>query len=225
MSAVVRYRTLGGSVTNAQWMEVADALFQLDPVRTYARRGATAVARLAGIRRFRLDHEGGSVTLSEPPAEPGERSVALPLRNGRDTVGTLHLYPDGGPAALDGQELRAARWAAKLLARGMTYTARLSRQGGLRRSGEELEEALSRTPLTRRERDVVVLLVAGGSTRDIASRTGLTVSTVNTYLKRIFGKLGVHSRVELIARMAGTAEVPPESESDDGPRADGAPPS
>ena len=48
------------------------------------------------------------------------------------------------------------------------------------------------------------LLVAGSSTRDIASRTGLTVSTVNTYLKRIFSKLGVHSRVELVARMAGT---------------------
>jgi DNA-binding NarL/FixJ family response regulator len=51
---------------------------------------------------------------------------------------------------------------------------------------------------------VVSLLVAGSSTRDIASRTGLTVSTVNTYLKRIFSKLGVHSRVELVARMAGT---------------------
>ena len=59
-------------------------------------------------------------------------------------------------------------------------------------------------PLTPRERDVVSLLVAGSSTRDIASRTGLTVSTVNTYLKRIFSKLGVHSRVELVARMAGT---------------------
>ena len=49
----------------------------------------------------------------------------------------------------------------------------------------------------------------GSSTRDIASETGLTISTVNTYLKRIFSKLGVHSRVELIARMAGTATIPP----------------
>lgn len=46
--------------------------------------------------------------------------------------------------------------------------------------------------------------MSGASTRDIAGRTGLTVSTVNTYLKRIFSKLGVHSRVELVARMAGT---------------------
>ena len=44
---------------------------------------------------------------------------------------------------------------------------------------------------------------------EIAADTGLTESTVNTYLKRIFSKLGVHSRVELIARMAGTATIPP----------------
>jgi DNA-binding CsgD family transcriptional regulator len=47
----------------------------------------------------------------------------------------------------------------------------------------------------------------------------LTVSTVNTYLKRIFSKLGVHSRVELVARMAGTATIPPRS-SYEAPHAD-----
>lgn len=55
----------------------------------------------------------------------------------------------------------------------------------------------------------MTLLVGGASTREIAAETALTVSTVNTYLKRIFSKLGVHSRVELIARMAGTATIPP----------------
>jgi len=49
-----------------------------------------------------------------------------------------------------------------------------------------------------------VLLVSGGSTRQIAEQTGLTVATVHTYLKRIYSKLGVHSRVELVARMVGT---------------------
>ena len=48
------------------------------------------------------------------------------------------------------------------------------------------------------------MLVSGASTKEIAERSSLTVSTVNTYLKRIFAKLGVHSRVELVARMAGT---------------------
>ena len=63
--------------------------------------------------------------------------------------------------------------------------------------------------LTPRERDVVGRLLSGASTRQIAESTGLTVATVNTYLKRIFAKLGVHSRVELVARVTGTRGVIP----------------
>jgi DNA-binding NarL/FixJ family response regulator len=44
---------------------------------------------------------------------------------------------------------------------------------------------------------VVALLMSGASTRQIASETHLTVGTVHTYLKRIYPKLGVRSRVEL----------------------------
>lgn len=58
--------------------------------------------------------------------------------------------------------------------------------------------------LTARERDVVQLLVTGSSTAEIASSLELTIHTVNTYMKRIFVKLGVHSRVELVALWLGT---------------------
>ena len=118
-------------------------------------------------------------------------------------LGTIHLCLSDGNNKLSHNELRLARWGARILARGMTYANRLASEGG-RRGGEDVEETLARAPLTPRERDVVSLLVSGSSTRDIAARTGLTVATVNTYLKRIFSKLGVHSRVELVARMAGT---------------------
>jgi DNA-binding NarL/FixJ family response regulator len=104
--------------------------------------------------------------------------------------------------------LELLKWASRLYGRGLDYAERLTDEGG-RRPGEAVEETLRRAPLTPRERDVVSLLVAGSSTREIAAESGLTVSTVNTYLKRIFSKLGVHSRVELIARMAGTATIPP----------------
>src|ERR1041384_3063258 len=70
-------------------------------------------------------------------------------------------------------------------------------------------------PLTKREKEVVALLVSGASTRQIAEQTGLTVATVHTYLKRIYSKLGVHSRVELVARMVGTVgSVPPPAGSE-----------
>jgi DNA-binding CsgD family transcriptional regulator len=79
-----------------------------------------------------------------------------------------------------------------------------------KKKGLELAARLERTPLTKREKEVVSLLVSGASTRQIAEQTKLTVATVHTYLKRIYSKLGVHSRVELVARMVGTVgSVPP----------------
>jgi DNA-binding CsgD family transcriptional regulator len=199
-------------------LETAEALLQLDPVRSYPERGAEWVARIANVPVWRLElGDGRTVIQSDSPPEGGASSVALPLRHGREAYGTLHLYPRGGPPELDGEPLRLARWATRIFARGLSYAARLAGAGS-RRTGEEMSDTLARAPLTPRERDVVALLVSGASTRDIASRSGLTVSTVNTYLKRIFSKLGVHSRVELVARLAGTdahgsnGQMPPAAE-------------
>ncbi len=59
--------------------------------------------------------------------------------------------------------------------------------------------------LTQRERQVVRRLVAGQTTNEIGKAMNLTISTVNTYMKRIFAKLDVHSRIELVARATGRA--------------------
>ena len=186
-------------------METAERLLELDPVRTYPQRGAALVASLVGAAAYRLDRPGAEAVSSETPLADAP-TISLPLRHGGATVGTLHLdMPGGAPESAD---LELLKWASRVFARGLDYGARLAAEGG-RKPGEAVRETLLRAPLTPRERDVVTLLISGASTRSIASQTGLTVSTVNTYLKRIFSKLGVHSRVELIARMAGTAPPAP----------------
>ena len=187
------------SMQSNQLIEVSEQLTLLDPVRTYPARAGECLAGLVGATGYRIDRLEGDAITSEP-APRGEPSLSLPLRNGREVIGTLHLH---GHGAFGEEEVWLTRWGARMIARGMAYCARLTSEGG-RRSGEAVAATLKRAPLTPRERDVVSLLVAGSSTRDIASRTDLTVSTVNTYLKRIFSKLGVHSRVELVARMEGT---------------------
>lgn len=60
---------------------------------------------------------------------------------------------------------------------------------------------------TERERDIVHRLLASESTRTIAEKTGLTVSTVNTYVKRIRKKVGARGRVELLARVVGSENI------------------
>lgn len=56
--------------------------------------------------------------------------------------------------------------------------------------------------LSERERDVLSALSAHNTTKAIAKQLGLSPETVKHHLKRIFAKLGVHSRAEALERLA-----------------------
>jgi DNA-binding CsgD family transcriptional regulator len=186
-----------------QFLDMVDGLTRLDPVRTYPARAGELVARLCGADGFVVELEGGESVASESDLGASRIRVALPLRYGRQTLGQVSLVLPEGRDRLEPHDLRTARWAARIMGRCLSYAARMRHEP--RKSGiEEVSEALHKAPLTPRERDVVALLMSGASTRQIASETHLTVGTVHTYLKRIYPKLGVRSRVELVARMIGT---------------------
>jgi LuxR family transcriptional regulator, maltose regulon positive regulatory protein len=55
-------------------------------------------------------------------------------------------------------------------------------------------------PLTRRELEVLALLCAGASNRDIAEKLVITVSAVKKHTGNIYGKLSVNSRTQAIVR-------------------------
>jgi LuxR family maltose regulon positive regulatory protein len=55
-------------------------------------------------------------------------------------------------------------------------------------------------PLTEREREVLRLIAAGHSNAEIAQALVIALSTVKTHTNTIFGKLGVASRTQAIAR-------------------------
>jgi two-component system, NarL family, nitrate/nitrite response regulator NarL len=64
--------------------------------------------------------------------------------------------------------------------------------------------------LTAREREILRSLAGGRSTAQIASDLGISTLTVQTHLKSILAKLGVHSKIEAItlAWRDGLAPVP-----------------
>jgi DNA-binding NarL/FixJ family response regulator len=63
--------------------------------------------------------------------------------------------------------------------------------------------------LTPREEQVVALVADGMSNRDVARELGLSEHTIKKYLFRIFDKLGVSSRVELVLYAVSHGEAQP----------------
>lgn len=55
--------------------------------------------------------------------------------------------------------------------------------------------------LTPREKDVVAVLLRGGQDKEIANSLGLSSHTVHSHLDRIYRKVGVTTRCELILRV------------------------
>lgn len=177
--------------------EAAERLFELEPAETYVARSIATIVAVTGAKGVRLRRDGRDVHVDRAGVGDG---MTLTLKTAQAQLGTLHLYAADGSGHFSEEAGRHARWVCKLFSQGLAVNPRLGRA----KTEVDVKALLDATPLTARERDVVGRLIAGASTRDIAEETQLTISTVNTYMKRIFAKLGVHSRVELLARVNRT---------------------
>ena len=84
---------------------------------------------------------------------------------------------------------------------------RLRSVGVIKRAAAVARPAVGWDSLTEAEIAVVRLVAQGESSRAVAERLFLSVNTVNTHLRHVFGKLGIRSRVEL-ARIVFEHEQP-----------------
>ncbi|MFN7982275.1 MAG: helix-turn-helix transcriptional regulator [Vicinamibacterales bacterium] len=72
----------------------------------------------------------------------------------------------------------------------------------VRELGSSMGAFRSRYGLSRREAEVVELVMLGYRNRDIASVLGAAPATIKKHLTHIFDKVGVDTRTQLIARIA-----------------------
>lgn len=72
----------------------------------------------------------------------------------------------------------------------------------VRELGTSMGAFRSRYRLSRREAEVVELVLLGYRNRDIASTLGTSPATIKKHMTHIFDKVGVDTRTQLIARIA-----------------------
>jgi two-component system nitrate/nitrite response regulator NarL len=77
------------------------------------------------------------------------------------------------------------------------------------RTGRDMTDAERLSSLTGREREILRLLADGGATTEIAASLGISPMTVQSHVKNILSKLGLHSKVEAVtlAWRSGLASV------------------
>jgi DNA-binding CsgD family transcriptional regulator len=197
-----------------------------DPDRGYTAsevRWAEALGRLVGVAvegiraredleqeleraRAALELTGSAVVVSDPEAlevrlSDAARLLLAQLQGGEERVYGVIAPPADTPAgfsrSVDVELLGGGR------GRLHGYSSRLPRDGGTLVTVLELDRqrpgrlAGPLVALTPREREVAVLVVDGLADREIAERLYLSRHTVSQYVKRIYHKLGVESRVAL----------------------------
>jgi len=110
----------------------------------------------------------------------------------------LILRPSGGLPGVSAQDLGAlVMFLVAAIAGSWAVSTREQRARtavGIKAAPELLE------PLTEREREILGLLVAGMSNRDIAAALVVSPNTVKTHLEHLYGKLAVTSRLQATAR-------------------------
>lgn len=67
-------------------------------------------------------------------------------------------------------------------------------------------EIVRQCELSPQQARIVELILLGKRDKEIADELGLSFSTVRAYLSRVFDRVGVRDRVELVLRMFSAAE-------------------
>ena len=131
--------------------------------------------------------------------------TVLLRRRGRG-AGAEDALPGGGGLAADGQDALLIAAEAAVLETGeavasdadMAALERRAQRAMRERVGERVERYASERGLTPREAQVMVQLARGRSAAAIAADLGIAENTAWAHIKRVYAKVGVHGKQELI---------------------------
>ena len=133
------------------------------------------------------------------PRHDHEHVMTGPIVCDGRLVGTLNLARAEGSPAFDGNDL------ADLSALCIHISAKLAT---LRAKPKTIESPLP-NPLTPRELEIAELVAQGLTNSEIAARLWITHNSVKQALKRMFRKLGVSARTEMVTKLHSISSPQP----------------
>jgi LuxR family maltose regulon positive regulatory protein len=113
--------------------------------------------------------------------------------------GFVRVFLDAGPAMGELLHRAAARGATAEYARTLLDALLGAEEPGPPPEATGPPSSLVE-PLSQRELEVLQLIAAGLSNREIAEELVVAVSTVKTHIRNVYGKLGVSSRTQALVR-------------------------
>ncbi|MEO8477675.1 MAG: response regulator transcription factor [Actinomycetota bacterium] len=143
---------------------------------------------LAIVAEIRDSHDGACILVATRLGGPeiAAGALAAGARGVLPTERDPHRLIDAFRRAYAGELVLPARDLPSLVDRLLDRRTTVRDDGALLGS------------LTGRETEILALLAQGLSTRDVASRLQISPLTVQSHVKNILGKLGVHTKVEAV---------------------------
>jgi LuxR family transcriptional regulator, maltose regulon positive regulatory protein len=183
----------------ARLLSPAEALGLLDRLTLRAEAGG----RFGRLLEMRVIEALALASLKRTPQALEKLGECLALG---EPQGYLRIFLDEGEAMRELLSAYLRGPAPALPAYAQRILQAFDPTGKASASGQgELIEAL-----TRRELEVLGLISAGDSNQDIAEKLVISVSAVKKHAGNIYGKLGVSSRTQAVARARQLNLLPPE---------------
>jgi DNA-binding NarL/FixJ family response regulator len=137
------------------------------------------------------------VVTDAPDPEVGASAISAGACGLMDRTSVGRTVPDNFRRAAAGELILPATHLSALV--DLVRVSKLGRNGGGKIDA-----------LTQREREVLALIADGRTTQEISDALSISVLTVQSHVKNVLAKLGVHSKVEAIrvAWRSGALAVP-----------------
>ena len=194
--SLVSYYLSSGSLMKA--VELASLLER--SMRTGGRSGRlirTQVLKAAALRQLGKNHEASETLKAALEAGSTERYVGTFLEGGTPVLELLVDLLQSDPAAHESTALLAyMRELTSAFVSNEASPTPSSRRG----TGGNLAQQVLEEPLTPQEYNVLRLLASGKKNKEIAHSLEVTVNTIKTHTTNIYGKLGVHTRIQAVNR-------------------------